>query len=194
MQRAVVGMIAKLRFGNEPSLPSWKSRHDFHGLHQHRGIVGMGKPLNRHHLVAWSDGDVKIVILEEKALAGIAGGKGKPQAIPAIGPDARGAETVAIGLDMDVPRLRSPRHNTGDPGRNGCTGDQNRQRQKAADRKIAGFRGRVLSLAVKYVRGVSEDGKEIGVQVHANRRCPIIPSPISPGSFQVTGPGISPRR
>src|ERR1035441_9826523 len=36
MQRAVVGMIAKLRFGNEPALPSWKSRHDFHCLHQRR--------------------------------------------------------------------------------------------------------------------------------------------------------------
>ena len=137
MQRAVVGMIAKLRFGNEPSLPSWKSRHDFHRLHQRRGIVGMGKPLHRHHLVAGSDGDVKIIVLEEKTLAGIAGRKGKPQAIPAIGPDARGTEPVAIGLDMDVPRLGSLRQDTGDPGGDGRTRDENRQRQKAADRKIA---------------------------------------------------------
>src|ERR1035438_4992434 len=101
MQRAVVSMIAKLRFGNEPSLPSWKSRHDFHCFHQRRGIVGVREPLNRHHLVAGSDGDVKIVILEEETLACIAGRKSEPQAIPAIGLDARGTESVAIGLDMD---------------------------------------------------------------------------------------------
>ena len=110
---------------------------------------------------------MKIVVLEEETLAGIAGRKGKPQAIPAIGLNARGTETVAIGLDMDIPCLWSLRQDTGDPGRNGRTRDQDRQRQKAADRAIAGFRGRVLSRFAKNVRGVSQDGKQIGVRLHS---------------------------
>ena len=117
---------------------------------------------------------MKIIVLEEKTLARIAGRKGKPQAIPAIGLDPRGTETVAIGLDTDIACLWSRRQDTGDPGRNGCTRDENRQRQKAADRKIAGFRSRVLSLFAENVRRVSEDGKEIGVRLHAREilHCP----------------------
>ena len=116
---------------------------------------------------------MKIVILEEEALAGIAGRKGKPQTIPAIGLDARGAETVTIGLDMDIPRLGSPRQKTGDPDGDSCTGDQNGQRQKTADRMIPGFRGRALSLSAEHVRGVSEDGKEFRLRLHASQEPPL---------------------
>jgi len=43
----------------------------------------MRQALNGHKFVAWSDGDVKIVILEKEALARIARRKSEPQAIPA---------------------------------------------------------------------------------------------------------------
>ena len=134
VQRAIVGMIAKLRFRDQPSLPARKSRHDFHRLHQRRGIVRTRQALNRHQLVAGSDGDVKIVILEEEALARIARRKGKPQAIPAIGLDPRGTETVAIRLDVDVPRFGALRCHGGKPGGEGRPGNQNQQRRQPPGR------------------------------------------------------------
>ena len=99
---------------------------------------------------------MKIIILEEKTLAGITGRESQPQAISAIGLDPRGTETVAIGLDMDIPCLRGLRQNTRDPGREGRTHNQNHQRRQAANGRIPGFRGRRFSLVVKKVRVVPQ--------------------------------------
>src|ERR1035437_5784190 len=67
--------------------------------------IRMRQALNGNKFVAWGDGDVKIVILEEEALARIARRKSEPQAIPAVGLDPCRAKPVAIRLDVDIPRL-----------------------------------------------------------------------------------------
>ena len=164
MQRSVVGMIAELRFRNQPSPPPRKSRHKVNRFHEHRRIVGAREPLHGHHPVAGSNGYVQVVILEEEALAGIAGGKRQPQAVPAVRLDPRGAEAVAIRFDVNVPsggcRCRKAR----DPRRHGRTRQENRQRRQSPNRAAAGFRRRrrLWRCASRTVGAVPQNGKRVG--------------------------------
>lgn len=84
---------------------------------------------------------MKVVILEEKALAGIARRERQPQEIAAIGVDAGGAEAVAVRLDVNVARPRGFRRKCGDTRGESGARDENQQRCESAGRRIARFPG-----------------------------------------------------
>ena len=67
--------------------------------------MGAGQALNQDLSLAGRNRNVNVVVLEEEALAGVARRKREPQAIPAIGLNPGGAESVAICLDVDIPSL-----------------------------------------------------------------------------------------
>src|ERR1019366_1110749 len=100
--------------------------------------IRMRQALHGDEFVAGSNGNVKIVILEEEALARIARRKREPQAIPAVGLDPCRAKPVAIRLDVDIPRLGALRCHRGKPGGEGRPGNQNHERRQPPRRRSAG--------------------------------------------------------